>query len=244
MKTLLFDADMFLWRHCFAAQKKNKETGEVSADLHSTIQTIKGDIRYICGTLFSSKFVLCFGSDGNFRKTLFPEYKANRKDCEKPILQDEIRDWLFKTFPVVQYDRCEADDVMGIIASKDENTIMVSPDKDMKAVCGWLYNPLTKELTGPDPDKANYEHMYQTLVGDSTDNYKGCVGVGPKKAESHLRDATTPEQRWSTVCRVFEQRGQTEADALLNARVAYILQYGDYNFKTKEIRLWAEKRFI
>ncbi|NBS69172.1 hypothetical protein EBT31_09700 [bacterium] len=44
---------------------------------------------------------------------------------------------------------------------------------------------------------------------------------------------------WETVVQTFEERGMTEEDALLNARLARILQYTDYNFDTDEPILWT-----
>ncbi len=63
--------------------------------------------------------------------------------------------------------------------------IIVSEDKDMRTIPGWLYNP------GPNKDiepkyinefEADRYHLYQTITGDSTDGYKGCPGAGPIRA--------------------------------------------------------------
>ena len=43
---------------------------------------------------------------------------------------------------------------------------------------------------------------------------------------------------WDTVVGAFEKAGQTEEDALVNARLAYILQHKDYDNDTKKINLW------
>ena len=40
----------------------------------------------------------------------------------------------------------------------------------------------------------------------------------------------------------YEKAGMTEDDALLTARLAYILHDKDYNEKTKEITLWTPKK--
>tara|TARA_R100000700_G_C3130555_1_gene115965 strand:- start:592 stop:885 length:294 start_codon:yes stop_codon:yes gene_type:complete len=80
---------------------------------------------------------------------------------------------------------------------------------------------------------ANYMHLYQTLVGDATDNYKGCPGVGPKKATEILEEPT-----WDSVVKAFEKAGLTEEDALVQARVARILRADDYNFHKEEVILW------
>ena len=44
---------------------------------------------------------------------------------------------------------------------------------------------------------------------------------------------------WSTVVKAFEDKGLTEDDALLNARLARILTIDDYDTKDKEPILWT-----
>jgi DNA polymerase-1 len=77
----------------------------------------------------------------------------------------------------------------------------------------------------------------QTLMGDATDNYQGIKGVGIKTAEKMLeKDGYT----WDTVVACYEKAGLTEDDALMNARLAYILQHQDVDHTTKTIKqLWT-----
>lgn len=83
----------------------------------------------------------------------------------------------------------EADDVLGIMATngKVENPIVVSTDKDLRQIPGMHCVP------GADPEILTVSHgegLYrwatQWLTGDSTDNYGGIRGIGPKKAERIL----------------------------------------------------------
>jgi len=47
---------------------------------------------------------------------------------------------------------------------------------------------------------------------------------------------------WSTVVDAYESKGQTEEEALLNARLSYILRNpNEYNEKEGEIKLWNPK---
>ena len=86
-----------------------------------------------------------------------------------------------------------------------------------------------------DNSAADRFHLYQTLVGDQTDNYKGCPGVGPVKAETALGANPT----WASVVGCYEKAGLTEEDALVQARVARILRHGEYNKMTCEVKLWT-----
>ena len=46
---------------------------------------------------------------------------------------------------------------------------------------------------------------------------------------------------WKAVVEAYAKESLTEADALVQARLAKILQHEDYNQKTGEIKLWKSK---
>lgn len=117
------------------------------------------------------------------------------------------------------------------------DSIIVSLDKDMKTIPGKFYNFGTDELITVTKDQAKYNHMYQTLIGDVADGYPGCPKYGPVKAKK-LLDSLTPDKYWEGVVKAFESQGLTEQDALLQARLSYILQDGDYDTETHEVKLW------
>ena len=94
---------------------------------------------------------------------------------------------------------------------------------------------VTFKVVEVDKEEADFNFLYQTLVGDSTDNYKGCPTVGAKKAEKLLLDKGAT---WNTVVDAYASQGLGEEVAIENARLARILRDGEYNFKTKEVTLW------
>jgi DNA polymerase-1 len=149
-----------------------------------------------------------------------------------------VRAKLIDEWNVVTFDNLEADDVMGILATKPGPThrIIVARDKDMKTIPGKLWNG--KDFMTITEQEADYWHMYQTLVGDTTDGYPGCKGVGPKKAETILDDSETINM-WPAVLAAFEQRGFDEAFALTQARLARILRWSDWDSDKKEVKLWS-----
>ena len=130
----------------------------------------------------------------------------------------------------------EGDDVLGIMATmkSTEERIIVSIDKDMKTVPG-RYARDDFEVIEVSEDQADTWHLFQALTGDIVDGYKGCPGVGPKKAEAILDGSKHP---WEAVVTTFVKAGLTEDDALVQARVARILRASDYNFKAKQPILW------
>jgi DNA polymerase-1 len=89
---------------------------------------------------------------------------------------------------------------------------------------------------------ANRNWMIQALVGDTSDNYPGLKGFGPVKAEKLLAPHHTLAAMWTAVVEAYRKNGGTFADALLNARMARILRYGDYDFVAGTVELWDPDR--
>src|SRR3546814_8955273 len=69
--------------------------------------------------------------------------------------------------------------------------VIVSEDKDMQTLPNvkiWRQDKLVETTA----ESAENFWLYQTLMGDSTDGYKGCPGCGPKSAEAILQKAGDP----------------------------------------------------
>lgn len=169
----------------------------------------------------------------NFRKTISEEYKANRKSKRRPLMFLPMREWVMDNFNTLMIDNLEADDCIGI--SADKNSIMLSGDKDFRSIPCRFYDFLRNEFYDTTKEEAFYFHMYQTLIGDTADNYKGCPKIGEVRAKRILDE----ECSWEAVVRAYKANGSNEEEALVNARLAFILQKGYYNKKTKEVKLWT-----
>jgi DNA polymerase-1 len=128
----------------------------------------------------------------------------------------------------------EADDAMGIYATKFSGNVIVSPDKDMRQIPGSLYT-LAEHLTVNKAEGAKW-HLIQTLAGDQTDGYAGAPGVGVKRAETLFEKHG---YSWETVINAFKEKGLGEEIALQNARLAKILTVDDYDFDTRQPILWT-----
>ena len=131
-------------------------------------------------------------------------------------------------------DTLEADDALGIYATKYTGNIIVSPDKDMRQIAGKLYD--FKEPVEITPEDGAKWHLIQTLSGDNTDGYSGVPGIGIKRAEKIFNEKG---YTWKAVVETFEEKGMTEKDALINARLARILTTQDYDHEKKEPILWT-----
>ena len=179
--------------------------------------------------------VLFFSDSKNFRKKISPEYKGHR-NRKKPCGYKRVIRNLHLEFDVITMPELEADDAMGIYATKLPGNTIVSPDKDMRQIPGKLFN--LEDTTTITPEEGARWHLIQTLAGDQTDGYSGVPGIGVKRAAT-LFDKEG--YSWATVVKAFEDKGLTEDDALLNARLARILTNEDYDSRTQQPILWTPK---
>ena len=162
-----------------------------------------------------------------------PEYKGHRQR-KKPCGFKRVINNLKLEHKVILKDTLEADDSIGIYATKFPGNIIVSPDKDMRQIPGRLYD--FNETVDITPEDGARWHLIQTLAGDNTDGYAGVPGIGVKKAMKIFEEEG---YSWKTVVKTFEEKDMTEEDALVNARLARILTVDDYDSEKKEPILWT-----
>jgi DNA polymerase I len=244
LKRLLIDGDQFLFK-ATAAVEKEIRWDEQNHVLYSNEVEAWGNLMDMLDRIYerfeTKNAILCFSSYPIWRTKLSSAYKAGRS--RKPLCYAMLRDRLDQDFDfdfahtVQTFPGLEADDVMGILATKPNapESIIVSEDKDMKTLPATVWDG--QDLVTYTKEEADYWHMFQTLVGDRVDGYPGCPGVGPVKAEKVLK-AVHDDTPWHMVHSEFLRAGLTEEDALLNARLARILRWEDWDVEKKEPKLW------
>lgn len=130
-------------------------------------------------------------SNGNFRKTVCADYKANRKDVPRPIHLKALETFLERSWGAERAVGCEADDLMGICQTTNKelgiDSVICTIDKDLDTITGKHYNFVKCEWHDVDEDEAQFFFYKQLLMGDTTDNITGVPGIGPKKAEKALQ---------------------------------------------------------
>lgn len=195
--------------------------------------------------------VICLSdSHGNFRNDIASTYKANRG--KRPLLYKALREWVFETYPAWSADaegtthcirpRLEADDILGILGTSPRNLgncVIYSEDKDLKQIPGLHIKDVG--IVKVSEWEAKVFFYTQILTGDTVDNYPGCPGVGPVKAE-RLFAGNAPQTDadfWKVIVETYAKAGLTEDDAITQARLARILQYSDFDFKKREPILWT-----
>ncbi len=148
---------------------------------------------------------VCFDPAGGktFRHERYTEYKAGRdkqpEDITRaiPLIKRILAAY---RIPVVESDAYEADDVIGTLSRRAQEsgftTYMMTPDKDYGQLVTdsvFMYRPAIKgqgsEVRGPAEICARYgigkpEQVIDLLAleGDASDNVPGCPGVGEKTA--------------------------------------------------------------
>jgi DNA polymerase-1 len=272
-RTLLIDADVVAY-NAAASNEVATNWGDGYWTWHCDENAVKASVleildRYM-DELKGTAMKLCLtDSEGNFRFDVLPSYKGNRKSIKKPLVLKAIKQWLIDEHEAYFRPGLEGDDCMGILATANVikgEKVIVSIDKDMKTIPGLFCHRLEDGIMEITEAEADYWHLYQTLIGDTTDGYAGCPGSGPMAAEKALKNLLGVEPYehtlksgprkgqtetrwqevemgdfWSVVVSHFNAAGLSEQDALQQARVARILRASDYDFKNKKPILWTPK---
>jgi DNA polymerase-1 len=272
-RTLLIDADIIAYK-CSATSETvcyfdgRESEPAVEADLEEAKENAIDYIADLKANLSADEVVVCLTDRGNeFRKDLYPLYKAHRKG-RKPANLLPLLDFFKTKYTTYLRPKLEADDCMGILAThptliKGEK-IIVSEDKDMKSVPAMIYNPrIDAEPHKVSQLDADRFHLWQTIAGDTCDGYPGAPGVGPKSKEAqavlasksvgeawtHVLKAyaRVPAKKWEGKASLVNEFGAPRVPtpyelALTQARLARILRATDWDFAGKRPRLWTPPR--
>lgn len=259
MTQLLIDADFTLFQACSAVERESVFTNEAGAPVHilhsafdEALETFERKVQSFVTKLDASEAILVFSGPNNFRKEVWDGYKAHRAATRKPLCYWSVIDHLKagEQYRVVSEDCLEGDDYIGILATRPSSAdrIIVSDDKDMMTLPNTRIWRMDGMVTTT-PTTAEEFWMYQTLMGDSTDGYKGCPGIGPVAAKKILEKPGDP---WENVLQAYRSAYAKDKDperakwlgmepeelALLNARLARILRHTDWDGKARRPILW------
>ncbi|WCE28434.1 hypothetical protein [Vibrio sp. SCSIO 43137] len=217
---------------------------------------------------------MCISGQYNWRKDVMHTYKSNRealvnKYISRPIILDIALEYIRQNYQVLENPRLEADDIMGIYATDPEfygdpdyRKVIVTVDKDLKSVPAWHYTP-DKDFSPwlQSVEEADKIYYIQWLMGDKTDGYDGCKGIGGGTAASMVdipfiyvetlhefksgaRKGQT-ETRWKKeptddlaemVKSAYLKTGHSGEYCYQNGMVARILRHGEYCFDTNKLQ--------
>lgn len=260
-RTVLIDGDTVIFSAASASEyvtQWDEDNWTLHANLQQAWEACQSSISRIEDDLGADHVVIALSCDEQtrWRPLVMPDYKANRTKSRKPVVYQPLRELVLEHYDTYLKPTLEGDDVLGILATHPKlypgEKIVAAIDKDLKTIPGKLYNYDKKTLEEITPHEADLFFITQCLMGDATDGYKGCPGIGPKTAEKILDKALDDldevnvdyglaEALWPAVVETYESKGLSEEVALMNARVARICRADDYDFDAKEVILWTPR---
>jgi len=247
-RTLVIDADPLIYRFASTMAGISKMGSAIRFDVNeeAACDALEEEVDRILAAAGSPHTLLMALSCGvSWRRRVYPEYKMNRDPHDKPELLPKVRAYVEKRFTCVGWPELEADDVIGILATVAQPCEFASIDKDMFGVPGRFlhcrvkasgddeYPPITPYTISI--EEADRFHLLQTLIGDRTDNYPGCPGVGEKRAPKMI-EGKDPAK---SMLAAFRMKGVSEHDAIAQAVAARILRADDFIPDASAIRLWT-----
>lgn len=204
----LLDGDIYAFRVACTTENDNEAIAvyRVNEMIENTLAEVE-----------ASEYKLFLTSPDNFRKHIYPEYKANRT-ATKPKHLQFLRDYLVESWQGTVAEKMEADDYLGI--NQHESSIICSIDKDLLQVPGKHYNFVKKEFYEVDVETGSRNFYTQLLTGDTSDNIKGIAGIGPVKAKKALAEATNEYEMFCIVRDMYKN----DEWMIMNGRCLHILR--------------------
>ena len=151
--------------------------------------------------------IIVLADGGSFyRKEIFPEYKANRKEKYADQTEQEAKEFemfmaefnntltlIKEKYPVFQFRGVEADDIAAYIVKEFDydDCWLISSDKDWDLLIGdkvSRFSTVTRKETTVHNWDEHYDFeipdyiTFKCLTGDKGDNVPGIPGIGPKRA--------------------------------------------------------------
>ena len=154
----------------------------------------------------AGQIIVLADGGSSWRKEIFPEYKANRKEKYAEQTEQEAKEFemfmaeftntltlIREKYPVFQFRGVEADDIAAYIVKEFdyEDCWLISSDKDWDLLIGdkvSRFSTVTRKETTVHNWDEHYDFeipdyiTFKCLTGDKGDNVPGIPGVGPKRA--------------------------------------------------------------
>lgn len=238
---IAIDADSLIYKACH----RHQEPFDIEMAYYEFCQ----EVGKICNSIFSGKnhpheydkdtkvqFKVVFSPKKSFRNKISPAgafnekgkalgYKANRKS---PTIEgiSLLKNLVMERMPnnAMYVAGVEADDVV-IYFAKHKGWMVAAIDKDVISACPthcYNYNKYTWENPKSDLDIEMW-YLWQTMVGDSTDNVLGALGVGKAGADKVMNELDFPD--FERIAEEFEYR----QDAIVNHNLVRMDQWTPEN---------------
>lgn len=198
---LIIDGTNLIYRNYFVHSYRKTKSGVHTGGLYGTIRSIQSYIN----TFNPKQVYVCFDkSEYTFRSKMYPDYKMNRVETDKELLDQFVmlKEYCnLVNFPFIEIDLFEADDIIGSLACRAKefnlHPYIVSGDRDLLQLIHKGIDVMYLSNKGPIIYSENqFEEEYnikigqyieyKALVGDPSDNIPGIPGIGKKSAAKLL----------------------------------------------------------
>ncbi|MGV3698185.1 DNA polymerase I [Flavobacterium sp.] len=207
-RLFLLDAYALIFRGYYAFIKnprinsKGMDTSAIIGFMNSLMDVIKREK--------PDHLAVAFDKGGSHvRSEMFTEYKANRSATPEaitlalPWIQEILK---AMHIPIIEFEGCEADDLIGTIAKQAEKqnyqVFMVTPDKDFAQLVSeniFIYKParlgngieiwgIPEVLERFEIERPEQVIDFLGMMGDAVDNIPGLPGVGEVTAKKLLKE--------------------------------------------------------
>lgn len=201
-KIFLIDGNSFCYRAFYAIRALSTSKGQPTNAVYGVVAMINKIIKSEKPDLFAVAFDL---KGPTHRHEKYEKYKAHRKPMpddlvsQMPVIKDVIRAY---RIPIFELEGFEADDVLATLAKRAEKegfeVFIVTGDKDALQLVDEnikVYNPQGDGLIyDEEAVKAKYGISpcqmtdLMSIMGDSSDNIPGILGIGEKGARELISE--------------------------------------------------------
>ena len=217
---------MFKYYYAFLGRPMRNHAGMNTSVVFGVVKFLRDILKRekpdLLGVAFDPK-------GGSFRRTIFPEYKANRSATPEDIILSlpyVKRILEAMCIPILEVEGYEADDVIGTLSHKGVeagyDVYMVTPDKDYGQLV--LENCKIYKQKGSDGgielvDREAIREKYGiddpqlvrdilAIWGDASDNIPGVLGIGEKGACKLVQEWGTVENILANVDKIKGKQGE------------------------------------
>lgn len=212
---ILIDGDILTYRVAFSCEDKSEEDACDKMD-----ELVEQILEALAFDSAQANYEVFITGKGNFRHSIQPTYKAQRKDKPKPRHLSALRGYLVDAYNATISEGQEADDDIATRATElGPDTVIASIDKDFLQVPCHHYNLNKQTLTKVEEFEGIKFFYTQILTGDTADNVFGIKGVGPVKAGKLLDWAVDELDLWQRCVDAYD--GNTRK-VIENARLLWL----------------------
>ncbi|MBX7192681.1 MAG: DNA polymerase I [Sandaracinaceae bacterium] len=199
----VLDLSGFVFRAYHALPPLSNKKGEPTHAIHGVVSMIQKILAERRPPFFA--VAVDPKRDTSFRRAIYAEYKATRKDTPIDLVPQaqRVRE-IAEAYglPVLEAETFEADDIIATVVrfakAHGLRVVIASADKDLLQLVGdpdvVMYDSMREKVFGPDETVEKLGigpaqvRDYLALVGDTSDNVPGVPSVGPKTAVQLLTE--------------------------------------------------------